>query len=242
MLAQARRVGARVCLPELRNLVCRVMIVILPASIMAQDTSRGLLHSDGGTWLNEVQAPPIAAIFPDSLVQTQAGHIARIDVTGSSVIVAPETMVQFQGHELALDHGSLRLDTSTEMEVIVSCITISPMNYDKTQYEVTDSDGKVRVDATKSDVKIHSHGALPKSKPGESSDTIVHQGESVTRPDQCAALQKPSQAAGGLGPYLDSPWAYIPGLVIAGTLICLGLCHGSEPISPMEPQKETGAR
>jgi hypothetical protein len=223
-------------LPELRNLVCRVMIVILPASIMAQDTTRGLLYSDGGTWLNEVQAPAVAAVFPDSLVQTQAGHMARIDVTGSSVVVAPETMMQFQGHELALDHGSLRLDTSTEMEVIVGCITISPVSDAKTQYEVTDRDGQVRVDATKSDVKIHSHGAvLPKSKSGESSDTVVHQGENAMRSDSCGAPEKPSRGVPGFGPGLDSPWAVIPALVVAGTLICLGLCHGDDPVSPMKP-------
>jgi hypothetical protein len=243
MLAQARCAEAGVCLPELRNLVCRVMIVILPASMMAQDATRGLLYSDGGTWLNEVQAPPVAAVFPDSLVQTQAGHMARIEVAGSSVVVAPETMMQFQGHELALDHGSLQLDTSTEMEVIVGCITISPVSYDKTQYEVTDGDGKVRVDATRGDVKVHSHGAvLQKSKRGESSDTIVHQGENATRPDQCAALNKPSQGVPGFGPGLDSPWAVIPALVVAGTLICLGLCHGQQPISPMEPQEQTGVQ
>jgi hypothetical protein len=212
------------------------MVVILPSSIMAQDANRGLLYSDGGTWLNEVQAPPVAAVFPDSLVQTQAGHMARIDVAGSSVIVAPETMVQFQGHELALDHGSLQLDTSTQMEVIVGCITISPVNYDQTQYAVTDHDGKVHVEATKNDVKIHSHGAvLEKSKRGESSDAIVHQGENATRSDRCGAFDKPTRAVGGFGPDLDSLWAIIPGLAIAGTLICLGVCHGDDAISPDEP-------
>lgn len=223
-------------MPELRNLVCRVMIVMLPASVVAQDSNRGLLHSEGGTWLNEVQAPPIAAIFPDSLVQTQAGYMARIDIAGSSVVVGPETMVQFQGHELALDHGSLQLATSTEMEVIVGCITIGPVNYDQTQYEVTDRDGKVRVEATRSDVKIHSHGAvLQKSKQGESSDTIVHQGENAARSDRCAAIIRPTQGTTIGGPDLDSLWAVGAGLAIAGTLICLGLCHGDDPISPMQP-------
>jgi hypothetical protein len=213
------------------------MIVILPASLLAQDANRGLLHSDGGTWLNEVPATPVAAIFPDSLVETQAGHVARIDVEGSSVLIAPETMVQFQGHELVLDHGSLQLDTSREMEVMVGCITVSPISSARTEYEVTDGGGKVRVLATKSDVKIHAHENLAhKPKPGESSDKIVHEGEHYERSEHCVAAAEPQQAATpGTGAALNSSWAWWGGIAIAGVLICLGLCHGDDPISPHKP-------
>lgn len=223
---------------EWRNLVCRMMIVILPASLFAQDANRGLLHSDGGTWLNEAQATPVAAIFPDSLVETQAGHIARIDVEGSSVLIAPETMVQFQGHELALDHGSLQLDTSRQMEVIVGCITVSPVNAERTEYEVTDSGGKVTVLASKNDVKIHAHETLArKAKQGESSDKIVHQGEHTERSEHCggAAEQQEHAAIAGAGDRLDSWWAVVGASSVAVVLICLGLCHDDDAVSPAMP-------
>ncbi|MGA9807439.1 MAG: hypothetical protein WA350_07335 [Candidatus Sulfotelmatobacter sp.] len=116
-----------------RNLVCRMMIVIVPSSLIAQGTGRALLHSDGGTWLNGDPAPETSAIFPDSLVQTQQGYSARIDAEGSSVQVRPETVVQFQGDELTLDHGRLQLDTAREMKVIIGCITVSPITSDRTQ-------------------------------------------------------------------------------------------------------------
>jgi hypothetical protein len=221
-------------LSEWYHLVCRLMIIILPISLMAQDANRGLLHSDGGTWLNEVQAPAIAAIFPDSLVQTQADHVATIDVAGSNVLIQPETMVQFQGHELALDHGGLQLDTSTEMEVIVGCITITPIRSDRTQYDVINANGRVRVDATKSDVKIHLHsGVVRKSKQGASSDIIVHQGEHATRSERCGAMEQTPKSASGLP--LDSLPAVMLGLAVVGTLICLGVCHGDDAISPAKP-------
>jgi hypothetical protein len=211
-----------------------MMIVILPTSLLAQDPNRGLLHNDGGTWLNEVQIPTVAAIFPDSLVQTEKEHTARIDVDGSSVLIGPETMVQFQGHELVLDHGSLQLDTSRQMEVIVGCITISPISGDRTQYEVTDAGGKVHVAASQKDVKIHSHGgALRKSKQGSSSDLIVHQGEHDSRDDRCpGAIQ---ENKGNPMPLLDTRGAVIAGTGIVALITCLGLCHGSEPMSPSKP-------
>ncbi|MGC1372300.1 MAG: hypothetical protein WA824_09195 [Candidatus Sulfotelmatobacter sp.] len=218
-------------MPEWCYLVCRLMIVLLPASLAAQDPTRGLLYSSGGTWLNEVPAPSVAAVFPDSLVQTQAGHAARIEVQGSSILIQPETMLQFQGHELVVDHGSLQLDTSLEMEVIVGCITISPVTYDRTQLDLTDIGGKARISVSKGDVKIHSHGmAVRKSK--ADSDTILHPGDHAVRADACGSTSAPNTANDG---WLNSRTAQITGGVIAGTLICLGVCHGDDPVSPAKP-------
>ena len=218
-------------MPEWCHLVCRLMIVLLPASLTAQDPTRGLLYSSGGTWLNEVLAPNVAAVFPDSLVQTQAGYAARIEVQGSSVLIQPETMLQFQGHELVVDHGSLHLDTSLEMDVIVGCITISPVTYDRTQLDLVDIGGKAKISVSKGDVKVHSHGmAVRKSK--ADSDTILHPGDHVVRADACGSTSTPNP---GTPPWLDSRAAQIIGGVTAAALICLGVCHGDDPVSPAKP-------
>ena len=223
-------------MPEWRNLVCGAMIVILPTSFMAQDSTRGMLHSDGGTWLNGNPAPASAAVFPDSLVQTQAGHSSRIDVAGSNVLVLPETEIQFQGDVLVLTHGSLQLVTTSKMEVLVGCIRITPTTSDRTEYEVTDVDGRVRIAASKSDVKVHAHGSgVLRSKQGESSDAIVHEGEQSTRDERCGAPPSPTQTVTATGPFLDSWWAKGVGIGIVATLTCLGLCHEDDPISPSKP-------
>ena len=207
------------------------MIVIVPTSLTAQDATRGLLYSDGGTWLNETPAPKVAAVFPDSLVQTQAGHAAKIEVQGSSALIQPETMVQFQGHELVVDHGSLQVDTVAEMEVIVGCVRISPTSYNPTQFEISDVNGKVRISVSKSEVKVHSHEmAMPKSK--AEPDLIVHAGGHAERADTCGSAATPKS---GAGPLLDSRAAQIIGGITAATLICLGVCHGDDPISPDKP-------
>jgi ferric-dicitrate binding protein FerR (iron transport regulator) len=142
-------------------------------------------------------------------------------------------MMQFQGLELVMDHGTLQVDTAREMEVIVGCTTISPVNSDRTQFDVVDANGIVKVSVSKNDVKIHWHGAtLPNSK-GGSADAILHPGEHATRPDQCAsATRTPAPGVPGL---LDTPTAGIAGGIVAATLICLGICHGDNPISPDKP-------
>lgn len=215
-----------------RKLICGVMIAIVPASLDAQVADRGLLYSGGGTWLNESPAPAVTAIFPDSLVQTQSGHSARINMEGTTVLIASETLLQFQGNELTLDHGNLNLDTTRGTKVLIGCIMVTPVTSDRTQYNVTDVDGRVKVIALKNDVKIHLHGAMRKSKQDSSSDLIVREGEQATRRDRCGAFTQPTQ---GDGPILGRPLAWGVGLVIAGAVACLGLCHEDDPVSPSKP-------
>jgi hypothetical protein len=218
---------------EWRKLVCGVMIVVVPVSVVGQVTDRAMLHSDGGTWLNGSPAPESSAIFMDALVQTPKDHSAKIDAEGSAATVLPETIVQFEGDELVLDHGGLQVTTGRQMRVRVGCITVTPINAAWTQYDVTDVDGKVKVVAYKNDVKIHSQGdPLRKSKQGESSDAIVRESEHATRDEKCGAGIKPPD---GDKPILDSLGAKIAGALIVAGLICYGVCHTSNPISPTKP-------
>ena len=221
---------------EWSHLVWGVMILVLPASVIAQDPTRGLLYSNGGTWLNQAPAPTVAAIFPDSLVQTQTGFTARIDVPASTVTVQSETVAQFQGHELALEHGTLQLATASEMEVLVGCITVTPLTFDRTDYSVTDVDGKVNVSAAKNDVKIHVHGGtLRKAKPEKSFDIIVHEGQQATRQEHCAGAFNPAQVAAHGGAALNNPWVIGSAGAVAALIACLGLCHGDDALSPSKP-------
>ncbi|MFZ0758596.1 MAG: hypothetical protein WAM69_01495 [Candidatus Sulfotelmatobacter sp.] len=212
------------------------MIVLLPTSLMAQDSGRAMLYSDQGVQLNGRPVPNSSAIFPHDWIQTQPGTGAKIDAEGSTALVQPETVVQFNGDELILDHGSLRLDTARKMRVRASCVTVTPITADQTQYDVTDVDGRVKVAAIKSDVKIHYEGAaMRKSKQAASSDVIVRQGEQATREEGCGAPTKSADATSAVGPILNSNWAKVAGIVAVGVIACFGLCHEDNPISPTQP-------
>ena len=218
---------------EWRKLVCGVMIVILPTSLMAQNSAGAMLHNDGGVWLNGKPAPNSSAIFLHDLVQTQTGNWAKIDADGSTVTVQPETIVQFEGDELVLEHGGLQVNTSRGMKVRVNCITVIPLMQDWNRYDVTDVDGKVMVAAHQNDDKIHYQGAATRvSKQARSSDVTVHQGEQVTREERCGAAAKPAAELTGAGAILNSPWTVGVGGAAIIALTCWALCRGGEPVSP----------
>jgi len=164
--------------------------------------------------------------------------MARIEATGSAADIDPESVVQFEGDELVLDHGSLSVNTSRGLKVRVGCVTVTPVNADWTHYEVTDRDGKVIVSALKNDVYIESRSsrAQEAKQPARSDRAIVREGEQKSREEKCGApLTRSSVVAAGSGGFLNSPYVVgTAGAVVAGAA-CWALCRGDNPVSPDRP-------
>ena len=219
-----------------RDFVCVIIVVILPASLSAQDAGAAILRNDGGVLVNGNPAPPTATLFPGDTVQIQSKSTARIEVTGSTIDIGSETILQFQSDEIHLDHGSVSVNTSRAFKVRVGCLTVTPVNADWTKYDVTDTDGKVTVAAIKSDVNIDARGSnLRAAKTGNSGRVTVREGEQKSREEKCggADLKDSISADGAL---LNSPSLRNPALwlIVAGTA-CLILCFSDDPISPSDP-------
>jgi len=220
-----------------RKLVCGPLIFVLPAMLAGQDSARAILHSQEGVLLNGNPAPPSSAIFPDDLIQTQTGQVAKMDADGSTVTIQQETIVQFEGNELVLDHGGLQVSTARQMRVRANCLVIIPVTADWTEYNVTDTDGKVTVTAIKNDARIQEQGAATRrsKQGGASNELIVHQGEQKTRDEHCTPVGKPPSSVDANKAILNTIEARIAGIAVVGGVTCLALCRGDNPISPSGP-------
>jgi len=201
-----------------------------------------MLHSTGGVMVNKNPAPTSNALFLDDLIETPQGAVGRIEAPGSTADITPNTMVQFEGDELVLDHGSVSVNTSRLLRVRVGCVTVTPVNPDWTHYDVTDLDGKITVSALKNDVYIDARSSKPDKaaekagQPLHFDRTIVHEGEQKSREENCAAPPvKESERLAGHGAIMNSPYVQWPaGGVIVG-LTCWVLCNSDSPLSPAAP-------
>ena len=90
--------------------------------------------------------------------------------------------------------------------------------------------GKVKVIAYKNDVKIHEQGVARRSKQGESTGAIVHEGEQAAREEKCGGAAQTAAK----GPLLNSQPAKVGGIV-AIALTCVIICHTDDPVSPSKP-------
>ena len=225
-----------------RHSVCLLIIAILPVSFQAQDkdTAVAILHSDGiGVLVNKSPAPASIALFSDDLIETEKAVVARIDISGSAADINAETVVQFEGNELVLDHGSLSVNTSRGMTVRVGCLTIAPANNAEwTHYDVADLNGKVNVSALKNDVNIEERaGSLRQAKQsGHSNRITVREGEQKSREEKCGAADIKQPGSPLTGAIMNSPWTQGAGIVAVGVLTCWALCRSDDPISPTSPK------
>ena len=223
-----------------RNFVSIPMTVLLPISLSAQEAAGAILQSTGsGVYVNESAAPASIAVFPNDVIKTEKEVAARLQVTGSDAEINSETIIQFNPSELALDHGSVTVNTSRGVKVRVGCITVTPVHDDQwTHYQVLDVNGKVTVSALKDDVYIDVH---PKSlqqineREREQNRSLVREGEQRSREEKCGGVD-PKSGVAALGPILNSPYAIGAAAVGIGAIACLSLCHGDDPVSPAKPK------
>ena len=195
-----------------------------------------MLHNTGSVLLNKTLAPASAALFVNDLIETQSNSTARIEATGSAVDIDPESVVQFEGDQLVLDHGSLSVNTSRVLKVRVGCVTVTPVNPDWTHYEVSDRDGKVTVSALKNDVYVESRSFRLQDvkQPQRSEREIVREGEQKSREESCGGSLKRSPVA-AIGGFLNSPYVVGTAVGVIGGLGCWALCRGDNPLSPDRP-------
>jgi hypothetical protein len=218
-----------------RKLVSCVLLLIFPGSLMAADSGAAMLYADGAAWLNGSHVPKSSAIFSGDLVQTRSDSAANIHAPGSSVTVLGDSLVQFEGASLKVEHGGVAVSTSKSLAATAGDVRVSPASNAWTEFNVTDTDGTVRIAARKGDLTITDNQGT----------TTLQQGQETTRdeqPDQPASKKKNKNngAVAGASPAatggaLDSPIAIgIGGGAILAVTIWV-LAHSDNPLSPAEP-------
>ncbi|HXJ89279.1 MAG TPA: hypothetical protein VMS18_20850 [Candidatus Binatia bacterium] len=220
----------------LRGMVSSVLIVLFPLSLFGADSNAAMLYTSGHAWVNGTHVPrPSSAIFSGDLLQTRADAVANINQPGSTVQVLADSLVQFEGTSVKIDHGAVRVSTSKLMATTAGDVTIVPTSNDWTEFNVMDIDGTVRISARKGDVTVND---------GKETVTLA-QGQETTRDESSAPSSdkkghKNRKTAAGASPgatggILNSPYAIgIGGAAVVG-LTAWAIFRDDDPVSPAKP-------
>jgi hypothetical protein len=191
-----------------RGLVSCVLMVLFPGSLFAADSNAAMLYTNGAAWVNGAHVPRSASsIFSGDLLQTRSDSVANINEPGSSITVLADSLVQFQGASVDIQHGGVTVATSKEIYATAGDVKVAPASNAWTEFNVTDVDGTVRIFARKGDLTI-----------SDGKDVVtLAQGQDTTRDESSGTNDKDSKKRnkrrpGGAAPaagggIMNSPYA-----------------------------------
>jgi ferric-dicitrate binding protein FerR (iron transport regulator) len=212
-----------------------MLAAIVPLALFA-DEAKAILRSTEGVLVNRGAVSHVSAILPGDTIETQASAMAHIELSGSTVDIDPGSVVEFEGDEIFLERGTVKVNSARQFQVRTSCIVVVPANPEWTSFDVTEGNGKVNVAAHKKDVNLDSRGDHQHfTQTSSAKHVAVPEGTQKSREEKCGLADMSSVSAATLG-ILNSPYAVgIGGAAVAGVTACMLGCFNDDPISPDSP-------
>ncbi len=220
-----------------RGLVSCVLMILLPGSLFAADSNAAMLYTNGAAWVNGAHVPrSTSAIFSGDLLQTRSDSVANINQSGTSITVLSDSLVQFEGASVDIQHGGVTVSTSKEIAATAGDVKVVPASNAWTEFNVIDVNGTVKIFARKGDLTISDGKSVVTLAQGQ--DTTLD--DSAATPDQNGKKSKKKKLAPGAVPaagggILSSPYAIgIGASAIAGVTTWV-LVKNDNPASPTVP-------
>jgi hypothetical protein len=226
-----------------RRVVSCVLLLIVPASLFAADSGAAMLYADGAAWLNGSHVPKSSAIFAGDLVQTRSDSAANIHAPGSSITVLGDSLVQFEGVSLKVEHGAVSVSTSKGVATTAGDVRVAPASSAWTEFNVTDVDGTVRIAARKGDLTVTDDNGTVTLAQGQETTRDEQSQPPQQSPDQSDNSKKKNDkkravgaapAAGG--GVLNSTVAIGVGAAAISGVTAWVLLQSSNPVSPSTPE------
>jgi hypothetical protein len=221
------------------KILAGTLSVIFPAAMFAADTPGAMVYSHGTALVNGNNIARSSALFLGDLVQTRSDSVANISATGSSVIVLNDSLVQYEGGRVKLEHGGVTVSTSKSMSARVGLVTVLPATAALTEFEIRDVDGIVHITARKGDLTVSDAAGVAKLAQGQQTTRDEGPSQDDSQPQTSSKKRKKPAAGtspGAQGGILNSPIAVGVGggLIVGGTIWLL--TKSDDPVSPVNPQ------
>ena len=219
--------------PVFCKMVSCALLFLFPTSMFAADSNAAMLYSNGGARVNGVDVRRSSSvIFSGDLLQTQSDSAANINAPGSSVIVLPGSVVQFEGSSVRIAHGGIAVSTSRGVATTVGDVKVTPTSKSWTQFDVIDADGTVRIAARKGDVAV-----------SDSKSTVtLAQGQETTRDESSAPSNKEKKKKKSDGAAQSTSGAILNRALVVGVaavavagIVTWALVQSGNPVSPSKP-------
>jgi hypothetical protein len=211
------------------KLIAACLLLLMPASLSAQDTAAAVIFPAGTVYLNGAQLNNSSAFMAGDVLQTRDNGAANINVAGSSAVVDSNSIVRFRADGFSLDRGSISVATGKGLSVYARDFKITPASGEWTQFYITRSSGSIGIIARKASVIVTCG----------SNTSTVKEGQQISREDaaSCGLITKGNGAPAAVkGPIITSGRIEMGTAALGGGLALWILAgHDDDPVSPKGP-------
>ena len=212
----------------LRKIISSGLLLLVPCSLIAQETGGAVLYGTGAIYLNGSQLANSSAVANGDVIQTKESGAGNLSGPGWSAVIQSNTIARLQNGGLAVDRGSVSIATGKGLSVFAQDFKITPSTSGWTEYYVTRADGAIQIMARKNSLTVSC---------GPNTSTIK-EGQQISRQDvaDCGIVDKRGGAVPATkGPILSSRWAGYAGAAAGGALLGWALTRSDNPVSPSVP-------
>jgi ethanolamine utilization protein EutQ (cupin superfamily) len=121
-----------------------LLTTVLGAGMLSAQTSGAMLYANGDVKVNGQPAGYSTSVYSGDKVEATASSAGSINRSGSSVIVSPNSSIQYDPASIELLQGSARVSTNKGMSAKVGDVVVSPKD-ENAKFEVTRNGDKVIV-------------------------------------------------------------------------------------------------
>jgi hypothetical protein len=213
----------------MRNLAAKILscvLVLAVPSMLFAETNASMMYGAGNVQVNGTAMPKSAAVFTGDKIQTGAGSAATLTSSGSTVVIAANSSVVFQGSAVELNSGVALVNTTKGMQARVNKISVTPASKGTAKFEVTRANGRVLIAAREGAIAVFDGNT----------NAVVAEGSSTLTPDPV-----PGKAPGALGMSakqgLSAGAAVGIGATVAAVAAIMGATttNAPKPASPSQP-------
>jgi hypothetical protein len=221
------------------KMVSCVLLVCFPGALFAADSNAAMLYTNGRAWVNGTHVEHASsAIFSGDMLQTPLNSVANINSAGSNITVHVDSLVEFQGSAVKIEHGGVTVSTAKQIGASAGDVKVTPASNAWTEFNVTDVDGTVRIAATKGSLSISDDTGTSTLAQGQ--ETTRQETQDTTDQTTDNSKKKNKKRADGANPAaqggaLNSPIAIGVGAAAVGGITAWVLIRNGNPASPSAP-------
>ena len=141
------------------------MSLLSSAVIMSAQSSGAMVYASGDVKLNGNAVGGSSSVFDGDRLVTANSSTVSLNRNGSTVVVSPNSAVQYRGSVVDISSGSARVTTVNGMSAQVGGVTVTPKSQNAS-FEVARVNNEVVVTSREGEVTVNNGGRSIMVQPG----------------------------------------------------------------------------